>query len=598
VTAYVVRRGGTVVATVPRTPFVDTALTPQTAYAYTVTAVDAAGNTGPTSAPASVTTPVAPTGTGGTSTFTPVADSYVDDSQPSVNFGTATQLRVDGSPVVRSYLRFDPEGLGGSVTSAVLRIWANSAQSTGYRVQAVASTTWGETTITSANAPAMSATVTGSSGSVATGTWTQVDVTPLVTGAGPVSFGLTTTSSTALSLASRESANAPQLVVTTVGGNDTAAPTQPGGVTATGIGPSQVRVAWTASTDNIGVTAYRVFRDGVQAGTAAGTATSLVDDGLAVQSTHTYTVQAVDRSGNLSALSAPATAQTPTTPQVPCLARSSAPARFAHVVWIWMENKPLSSIIGSSSAPYMNSLATDCSLATNYVAITHPSLPNYIAATSGSTQGITDDNPPSSHPLTAPSIYSQVEAAGGTWRDYAESSPANCTLTDSGLYAVRHVPSTYYTGIRTTCKVWNVPLGAPTAGRMVSEIQAGALPSFSFVTPNLCNDMHGASGCPSDLIATGDKWLSQVLPAIFAGPNYRNGDTLVILTFDEGSGSDNRVATWVMSPYTTPETRSNTAFTHYSLLKTTEQALGITTLLGGAGDPGTASMRADFGLGG
>src|SRR5919201_7009042 len=89
-------------------------------------------------------------------------------------------------------------------------------------------------------------------------------------------------------------------------------------------------------------------------------------------------------------------------------ASQAAPATVSHVIWIWMENHSYSEIIGSSSAPYINRLASQCGLATNFFAESHPSLPNYIAATSGSTQGITDDALPSSHPLNVSSIFGQV----------------------------------------------------------------------------------------------------------------------------------------------------------------------------------------------
>jgi hypothetical protein len=148
----------------------------------------------------------------------PIADSYTDSSAPTTNHGTATTLRVDGSPVVRSFLRFTVAGVSGTVTTATLRVWANSAQSTGYDAYSVADNTWGETTITDANAPPFGAKL-GSSGAVATGTWTSINVTSAVTGNGTFSFGLSTTNSTALSLASREAgANAPQLVVAYSGG--------------------------------------------------------------------------------------------------------------------------------------------------------------------------------------------------------------------------------------------------------------------------------------------------------------------------------------------------------------------------------------------
>src|SRR5574341_306633 len=159
------------------------------------------------------------------STFTPVADSYVQAASPDANNGSNSTLRVDGSPIVNSYLRFDPQGLSGTVTNATLRIHALSNQSVGFDVHSVSNNTWGETTITYNNAPAITAAVLGSSGPVTAGVWYEFNVTSLVTTNGLVSFGLQTTHTTALSLASRESgANAPQLVVTTTT-SGTATPT-------------------------------------------------------------------------------------------------------------------------------------------------------------------------------------------------------------------------------------------------------------------------------------------------------------------------------------------------------------------------------------
>jgi hypothetical protein len=147
-------------------------------------------------------------------TFTPVADAYVDSSSPTSNFGTSTQIRVDGSPTVRSYLRFSVSGLTTPVASAVLRVYANSSQSTGYTAYQESNNTWGETTINYGNAPALGTSI-GSSGAVSSNTWTSVNVTTYITGNGTWSLALATTNSTALSLASRESgANAPQLVIT------------------------------------------------------------------------------------------------------------------------------------------------------------------------------------------------------------------------------------------------------------------------------------------------------------------------------------------------------------------------------------------------
>lgn len=143
--------------------------------------------------------------------LTPDADTYIQSDQPTTAYGTRTTIRVDGSPTVRALLRFT---VNAAVTSATLRIWANSAQTTGYDANRVASTAWSETGTTWNNQPLVGSKI-GSSGPVTAGTWTQIDVTSYVTSSGTFSIGLSTTSVTALSLASRESgSNAPQLVVT------------------------------------------------------------------------------------------------------------------------------------------------------------------------------------------------------------------------------------------------------------------------------------------------------------------------------------------------------------------------------------------------
>ncbi len=147
------------------------------------------------------------------STLAPAADAYVNARYPSANYGSSTELRVDNSPVVHSYLRFNIPAGTGPIVKAVLRIYANSASSTGYTVSRVSNNTWSETGITYSNAPAIG-TAVRASGAVRRNSWTSVDVTPYVTGPGMYSFALTTPSSTALSLASREATNKPQLVLT------------------------------------------------------------------------------------------------------------------------------------------------------------------------------------------------------------------------------------------------------------------------------------------------------------------------------------------------------------------------------------------------
>lgn len=256
-------------------------------------------------------------------------------------------------------------------------------------------------------------------------------------------------------------------------------------------------------------------------------------------------------------------------------------ASFHHVIWIWLENHDYDGVIGASSAPYMNSLAAGCGLATNYRNITHPSLPNYIAATSGLAGKqlnpfFSDCSPDGYCSTAARSIFSQV----GSWRAYEESMPAPCTRTEDGRYAPKHNPPVYYRSLRG-CAQRDLPL-TPLA----RDLARNSLPAFSFITPNECNDAHS---CP---LRTADDWLANEVPRIVQSPAYRAGHTVLFVTFDESEGGS-RVATVVVSPSTPAGRRSGKRFNHYSLLRTTEDLLQVPPL-GRA--KAASSMANSFGL--
>ena len=153
----------------------------------------------------------------------PVADTWVNPGSPATNYGTLATIRVDGQPVWNSYLRFDLSGVSGTICGAVLKLHANSAGQSGIAVHPVTSTTWSETSTTAANAPAMGAAAVKSA-PFAAGATASIDVTSFITGHGLVSLGLTDNDGTQISLASRESAYPPVLVVTT-GATATPTPT-------------------------------------------------------------------------------------------------------------------------------------------------------------------------------------------------------------------------------------------------------------------------------------------------------------------------------------------------------------------------------------
>ncbi len=239
-----------------------------------------------------------------------------------------------------------------------------------------------------------------------------------------------------------------------------------------------------------------------------------------------------------------------------------------------MENRDDGDILGSSQAPYVNQLAQLCGLAPNYSAVAHPSLPNYIALTSGSTQGVSDDGDPSEHPLGAASIFSLL---GGGWAALDEGMPGNCDRSSGGEYATKHNPAVYYTNIASECAGQDRPLGSPP------DISA----RFTFVTPNLCDDMHDCS------TSQGDTWLSREVPQLIATPQYQSGQTVIFITWDEGTANQ-LVPLLAISPSVPAGTRPSAAFSHYSLLRTTEELLGLSPLLGGAAN--APSMFSAFNL--
>jgi phosphatidylinositol-3-phosphatase len=268
----------------------------------------------------------------------------------------------------------------------------------------------------------------------------------------------------------------------------------------------------------------------------------------------------------------------------PCGFRSQSPRVYRHVITIVLENHSFSDIAGRS--PYLNRLAADCGLADDYSAITHPSLPNYIALTSGDTAGIIDDC--TSCSVSTSSIFGQVGPRG--WRAYEEGMPSvGFTGSDAGNYAKRHNPAAYYARLSAAYAVDAVPLGTPSAGALISDLRTNRLPHYGFVIPNLCNDEHDCG------LEVGDAWLARWVPKILASRGYRAGGTALFITYDEGSNEDNHVYTVVVSPTTRQGTVAHAAFTHYSLLKTQEGLLGL-RCLGHACDSGTRSMRAPFGL--
>jgi len=238
---------------------------------------------------------------------------------------------------------------------------------------------------------------------------------------------------------------------------------------------------------------------------------------------------------------------------------SAAPGR--HVFLIVMENHTSQQAL---DGPFIASLAAKYGTAANYHAVAHPSVPNYLALTSGTTWGVTDD---SFHVLPRQDIGDQLTASRTSWRAYMDSMlPGHCL--DSPLpFDPGHNPFAFYGG---ACPSNVVPLS-----EMASDL-TGDTPRFSWITPDRCHDTHDCD------VVQGDEWLRGQVGAIMASDAWKSGGVLFITYDEDDESADNRVLTLVVAPGMSHRV-SNRAYDHYSLLATVEDLLGVPRLHEAAG---------------
>jgi phosphatidylinositol-3-phosphatase len=291
----------------------------------------------------------------------------------------------------------------------------------------------------------------------------------------------------------------------------------------------------------------------------------------------------------------------------PCLKRPNHPITYKHVIWIVFGERKFSNVIGKrTKATYVNQLATECGLATQYFSVTHPALPDLMASVAGTTPpGFTRYSCDGCH-TSAPSLFKQVPS----WGVYMQSMPTNCRASDAdGGYVARMNPAVYFRGVG--CPARDHPLGSTTTGPLAKALDAGTLPRLSVIVPDECHSMSFAHGCGSTklgvLVFSGDRWLQGWMRRLLASPEYTSGQTAIFITWVDGTpgkpaGVDCvkthlescHVATLVVAPYVKAGIEVATPFSHYSLLRTTETLLGVPRRLGGARSaPG---MRVLFGL--
>jgi len=228
---------------------------------------------------------------------------------------------------------------------------------------------------------------------------------------------------------------------------------------------------------------------------------------------------------------------------------------------IVMENH---SVDEALQGAYTSKLASEAGVATNYHGITHPSVPNYLAITSGQTWGITGDV---YQALPRRDLGDQLTAANIKWRAYMEGLGSDGCINSPRPYDLDHNPFAYYGG---ACPDNVVPL---------SQLQgdlANKSTRFAWIGPNICHDQHNCS------TAAGDDWLRRTVGMITSSPSWQ-ANAVLFITWDEDDGSnDNRVLTLVVRPDVKHRT-SAVRYDHYSLLATIEDILGVPRLANAAG---------------
>jgi len=263
---------------------------------------------------------------------------------------------------------------------------------------------------------------------------------------------------------------------------------------------------------------------------------------------------------------------------------------FQHVFVIMMENTGYSDLIGNSNAPWINAAAASHGLATNYTGVSHPSQPNYVAATSGALNGVVDDNDIT---IDVPNIVDQVEGSGRTWTAYMQSMSLCTTKLDHAcgnqLYERKHNPFVSYADVQSSAsRMANIV----DFGQLDSDLASGSMANYVWISPDQCHDMHGRAAPSTDpcnfgdvpgLIATGDAFLSDTVGKIMASPAW-NGNSVIFVTWDEsdfpfndvsgccdGVPGGGHVVTLVISHSDHSARTSSVAYNHYSMLATIEQ---------------------------
>ena len=285
----------------------------------------------------------------------------------------------------------------------------------------------------------------------------------------------------------------------------------------------------------------------------------------------------------------------------------AAPASLQSIQTVFIiveENQNWASISGNAAAPYINNgLLPKSSYALQYYNPpgNHPSLPNYLWLEAGTNFGVTADGDPSQYSQTSTNhLVTLLKNAGISWTSYQEDiSGTTCPLTSVNQYAPKHNPMVFFddvTNTNNTGSTYCIANVRPFT-ELAGDLQSNVVTRYNFITPNLCDDMHGNTGCLTGnaLITQGDTWLSNTVSMILSSQAYSNNGAIFI-TWDEGEGGDGPIGMIVLSPLARGGGYANSIhYTHSSTLRTMEEIFNVGPLLGDAANATDLSDLFNFG---
>jgi phospholipase C len=275
--------------------------------------------------------------------------------------------------------------------------------------------------------------------------------------------------------------------------------------------------------------------------------------------------------------------------------------RYDHVFLVIEENRSYEAILGDTYAPNLSRLANTYGSATGFYAERHPSEPNYVAISSGSTYGVKDDNSFTINSVDAPNIATQLDAHRLTWGGYFGGYDPSKPLatTTAQLYASKHNPFVNFSTLRSQP---GYAAHQHTLDALSADLKSGTVPNFTAIVPGLCDDMHGAPACRDELknVTQGDRVAAQIVAQIQSSALWHSAkNEAIVITWDENDGlhrftgtqgccgalpGGGRIPTIVITNHGPHALKDDTAYNHYSLLRTLEDAFGIQEYLAGAGD--------------